>query len=389
MKLRKLFLFLGTAVVASLAICQLWRPAAYEEELIRIQVEREVAYLDQAIMDEPVEIQLMLLEYSRDRELALKAWIALSKYPEKAREILTLYGSEPEFKEILLKYGESIIPPIRYFQENDVWSVRAMNSVAGGIQSATESARSLWQRIAGNEQAGSNPASRVQATGFGPKERGWYAVNFIKEEGHHFLGQFVVDKDQRVKWVQTERILEGTASFFAGGLRKLETKHDVGEDITAGDVFWAGVDFAVVAGSLKLLRAGRTVAGSGKEMSLVSRTRIFGSRLLPQGKSFQVLGKYGAMAATAYVIATNPSLINSALAEAARLMGLNPWLVQFAGWWLIITIALYPFSWLLKVFARLLKAFAGAVFLAFSWMEQPGKAPVAESAAGPASSPAS
>lgn len=366
MKFRKLLLFFVTAIVASLAICRLWQPASYEEELIRIQVEQEVAYIDKSIMNEPVEVQLMLLDYSRDKELVLKSWIALSKYPEKAREILSLYGSEPEFKEILANYGESIIPPIQYFQENDIWSVMAMNSMARGIQSATESAMSLWNRITGSEHTNSNSATQVQTTEFGQKQRGWYAVNFIKQEGHHFLGQFVVDKEKKVKWVQTDRILEGITSFFAGGLRTLETKHDVGDDITTSDVFWAGVDVAVVAGSLKLLRAGKAVARSGKELSLVSRTRIFASRLLSKGEIFQKLGKYGAVAATVYIIATHPSLINSAFAEVAKLAGLNPLIVQFAGWSLIIMIALYPFSWLLKTFARI-------VLFVFSWIEKSRK----------------
>lgn len=360
MKYRKLIIFSLTAIVASLAICQFWQPGSYEEELIRIQVEQEIAHIDQAIVNEPAEIQLMLLDYSGDKELTLKAWIALSKYPEKAREILLMYGSEPEFKEILSNYGESIIPPIQYFQENDVWSITAINSVSGGIQSAAESAKSLWNRIAGNEQADSNSTIETQIPELGPKERGWYAVNFIEKEGHHFLGQFVVDKENKVKWIQTDRILEGITSFFAGGLRTLETKYDLGDDIKTGDVFWAAVDVALVAGSLKLIRAGKAVTSSGKELSLVSRTRIFGSRLLSKSTVFQRLGKYGALAATAYIIATHPSLINSALASAAKLMGMNPFLIQFVGWSLIITIALYPFSWIIKTFARM-------VLLVFSW----------------------
>lgn len=324
-----------------------------------------MAYIDKAIMNEPVEVQLMLLDYSRDKELTLKAWIALSKYTEKAREILLLYGSEPEFKEILINYGESIIPPIQYFRENDVWSVKVISSFVDGI----ETTKILWNQFTGNEQTSLNSTTQAQTAEFESKQRGWYAVNFIKQEGHHFLGQFVVDKDKKVKWVQTERILEGVTSFFASGLRTLETKYDHGDEITTGDVFWAGVDVAVVAGSLKLLRTGKAVARSGKELSFVSRTRIFASRLLSEGKIFQKLGKYGAEVATAYIIVAHPSLINSAFAEAAKMMGLDPWLIQFAGWSLIITIALYPFSWLLKIFARI-------VLSVFSWIEQSRKKPI-------------
>ncbi len=362
MKYRKPLIFLITAAIAASAICCFWKPAPYEEAVIRIQMEQEVAYIDPDIMNEPLEAQLMLLDYSPNKALTLKAWLALSKYPEKTRHILSLYGSEPEFKEILITYGEAIIPPIQYFYDTDIRSVAAMNSISQGIGSAADSANRLWNRLTGDPQTISDPAPKAQPAELSPRQRGWYAINFIRQEGHGFLGQFVVTTDQQVKWLQTERILEGITTFFASGLRTLETKYVLGDDITAGDVFWAGVDVTIAVGTLKLLRAGKAAAQSTRQLSLVSRTRIFASRMLSQGKIFQKLGKYGALAATAYIIVSHPSLINSVLSEAARMMGLNPWIVQFAGWSLIIMIALYPFSWILKSLARF-------VVWIFSWIE--------------------
>jgi len=363
MRPRKLLFFLLLAATTSLVICQLWTPLSYDEQLIRIQVKQELGYLDKNIMNEPIELQAMLLDYSNDRELVLKAWIAFSKYPEQTKEILSLYGSEPEFKQILINYGESIIPPIQYFLENDVWSIKAINSIASGIQAVTESAKNLWNNFIGTEQAKSNPDTQVQSSEFSPKERGWYAVSFIKQEGHHFLGQFVMDRDKKVQWIQSERILEGITSLFAGGIRTLETKYDLGEEITKGDIFWAGADVAVLAGTLKLLKTGKTAASSGKALNLTSRTRLFAPRLFLKGKIFQKLGKYGAAAATVYIIAAHPTLVNSILASIAKFMGLPPWLLQFAGWLLIITIVLYPFSWLLR-------SFAWIVSCSFSWLDK-------------------
>jgi hypothetical protein len=363
---RKPLLFCAAAIVAALAICIVWKPVSYSEQLIRVQAEQELAHIDKAIMNEPLEVQAVLLDYAADKELVLKAWIALSKYPEKAREILSQYGSEPEFKEILKKYDESVIPVIQYFREKNVLSVVAMDATARTIQSAREFAKTIWNRMAGNGPANSNPAAQTQARELGPNERGWYAVNFIKSEGHDFLAQFVVNNDKEVKWNQTDRILKAITSFFTGGIRTLETKHDLGEAITTSDVFWAGLDVAVVAVPVKLLGAGKAVARSGEELSLATRTRLFAPRLLSKGKIFRKLGKYGAVAATVYIIVTHPSLINSVLAELAKLMGLSPWLVLFVGWFLIIALVLYPFSWLLKGLARF-------ILFGLSWLEPPRK----------------
>jgi hypothetical protein len=98
----------------------------------------------------------------------------------------------------------------------------------------------------------------------------------------------------------------------------------------------------------------------------VSRTKLFGSRLIPKRAFFRQLGTYGAAVATAYVVITHPSLVNSLLEELAELLGLNPLLVQFAGWLLIITIALYPFSWALIALARL-------ILFGMSLIEKSGK----------------
>jgi phage shock protein PspC (stress-responsive transcriptional regulator) len=293
-----------------------------------------------------------LLDYAADNELVLKAWIALSRYPEQAREILLLYGSEPEFKEILKNHGEAVIPPIRYFLENDVWSVKALDYSTRTIQSFADSAQRLWNRIAGNEPANTAAGAPPKPNELGPIERGWYAVNFIKKDGQHFLGQFVVDKDRKVKWNQTDRIAQAFISFFTSGVRALETKHDLGADVTGPEYFWAGLDVAVVALPLKLLRAGKVVETSGKALPLTTRTRLFAPRLVSRARIFQKLGKYGAVAATVYIIAAHPSLINGLLAGLADLLELPPWLVQFVGWTLIVTVALYPFTWLLKALAR-------------------------------------
>lgn len=356
MRRGKAFLFFAIAMFAALVICQAWKPMPYVEKLIRIQAEQELAHIDNGILSEPLEIQSVLLDYAaapaEGKVLVLKAWIALSKYRETARDILSDYGDTPEFREILLRYGEAVIPVIQYFRNNDVFSVAAIDATASAVQSVRETAGTLWNRVSGNSPVDSKAEASARPRALGSTERGWYAVNFIRNEGNDFLGQFAVLGDKTVKWNQTDRALKAITSFFTSGLRALETKYDVG-DVRAADLGWAALDIAVIAAPLKLFRAGKLVTASGENVGLATRTAIFAPRLLPRARIFQI-GKFGLIAATAYVVLAHPGLINSALGETASLLGLNPWVVQFAGWFLIIGVGLYPFAWLLQVLARLL-----------------------------------
>jgi len=325
---------------------------SYVAQLIRIQAEQELGHIDPRILEEPAQVQATLLDYAADQELVLKAWIALSKYPASAREILLLYGTEPEFKDILRRYGDAVIPVIQYFRDNDVWTVRAMDATGKAIDSVMEATRKLWRRVMGSEPENPKPAAPPAPVELGPVERGWYAVNFIKHEGYDFLGQFAVHPDGKARWNQTDRVVKASTAFFTSGVRNLETRMDLGQDITGADAFWAGLDVALIALPAKILMSGKAVARSGQELNLASRTRLVAPRLLPTGKFFRTLGAYSAAAATLYVVATHPSLLNSVFAELADLAGISPWIVQAAGWSVVIAVLLYVFSWLLFPLAK-------------------------------------
>lgn len=341
-------------MLAALAITLSWKPTSYVEQLIRIQAEQKLENIDAAVLDEPLQVQATLLDYAGDRELVLKAWIGLSKYRETARQILLLYGSEPEFREILKTYGDAVFPVIQYFRENEVWTVRAMDATGKAIVSVTEAAREFLRRLIGREQDIPAPVTPPKPIELGPAERGWYAVNFIRQEGHDFLGQFAVNKDKKAVWNQTDRFVKAFTSFFTSGVRNLETRHDLGEDITASDAFWAGLDVALIAVPAKLLISGKVVARSGKPLTLATRTRLVAPRFLEEGRIFRKFGAYGAAAATIYVIASHPSLLNSVFAELAELIGVSPWIVQAAGWSVVLAFLFYVFSWLLIPVARFL-----------------------------------
>jgi len=340
--------------VAALAVALSWQPLSYVEQLIRIQAERELGHIDPRILEEPAQVQATLLDYAADQELVLKAWIALAKYPASAREILLLYGTEPEFRDVLRRYGDAVVPVIQYFRDNDVWTVRAMDATGKAVESAIEAAKKIWRRVTGAGPENEKPAAPPKPVELGPVERGWYAVHFIKHEGHDFLGQFAVHPDGKARWNQTDRVVKASTAFFTSGVRNLETKVDLGQDITGADAFWAGLDVALVALPAKVLLSGKAVARSGQELSFASRTRLVAPRLLPQGELFRKLGAYGVVAATIYVVARHPSLLNSVFAELAELAGISPWIVQAAGWSVVIAFLLYVFSWLLVPLAKFL-----------------------------------
>nr|WP_181726134.1 hypothetical protein [Polaromonas sp.] len=196
---------------------------------------------------------------------------------------------------------------------------------------------------------------------------GLYAINTINIDGHKFLGQFSLDAANVAHWNQVDRTATTVTSFLTSGLSSLERKYELDEKIGGSDVFFAAVDVFPFVVVVKLLKAGKVVTATGKELSILSKTRVFAARLIPKNPSLASMGKYGVVLATGYVVFSHPSLLNSVFAEVATLMGLNTGLVQFLGWFLLISIALYPFFWLLKIAANL-------ILFGFLWLEKATKA---------------
>jgi len=353
MQLRKFSVIAVLSVVVSCAVCYLSKPMSYHERLIQIQTDQQLARIDERIPNEPTDIQALLLDYSGDKVLQLKAWIALSTYPEQSREVLRLYGGEQEFKDILRQYGETVIPVVKYFVDHSVLSIQVVDAVKKKVQAVSRAFDDAWNWMRGNAANPRNSDTAGQQDGIGSVERGWYAIGFVRNEGHQFLAQFDVDAAGEPKWNQTNRVVTDVSSFFSSGIANLEMKYDLHDEVKIDDVFFAAIDVVPLVASLKLLKAGKVATASGNELSLVSRTRIFAPKLIPKGGIFLRFGKYAAIAATAYVVVTHPSLLNSLFLEVANLAGLNPLVVQFLGWAVIIAIALYPFTWFLTGFARL------------------------------------
>ena len=375
MSLKKLALFVLLALFTAIAIGYWTEPMPYADKLIHIQAEQKLGAVDRGILDQPLEVQAMLLDYLGEGEfdpktasgqLVIKAWIALAKYPAPAREILQLYGSQPEFQDILREYGEGVIPVIKFFLVNDLWSLKTMDTVGKGVKKVKQVLVDAWNNATGSTPPPTEqPALPLLNTEFGPMERGWYAIHSIQSEGHKFLGQFAL-KNSTAHWNQTDRTVSAVGSFFTSGVSDLEKKYELDEVINGSDVFFAAVDVIPFVAAVKFLKVGKVAAATGKELSLVGKTRVFGARLIPKSSYLKSLGRVGAILATGYVLVSHPGLINSILGEIAKGFGLNPMMFQFAFWFIFIWFVLYPFTWLLKILAK-------SVFTGLSWLEKSRK----------------
>ncbi|WP_226801555.1 hypothetical protein [Alkalilimnicola sp. S0819] len=334
---------LWLALLASMLIVTAWEPMPVEERLVRIRAEEAVPHFP-GLAEEPLEVQAVLVDYARDPLLLLQARAALLRHPEMARAILARYGPEPEFHRVLRDHGPAVLLPIEYFIRNDVGSVAALNQLLDRYEALKWAATNWWD--------GTGDQPMPAATPLGPAQRGWVAVNFIAAQGHDFLGQFLMGARGEVQWIQTERVLEGTTAFFSSGIRGLEVRALRGEQLRAEDLGWAAVDALVVMSAVKVLRLGRAAAGVGTA-ARSGRAAGYGSRLLQAGR-YGLQGmryaKWPAAIGVAYLVLNHPALINDALAGLARAAGWPPWLVQIAGW----TLLLLPMLYLLSILFRLL-----------------------------------
>ena len=362
--MRKLLLILGISVIVALLSTVTSRPMLIEERLIQIQAENTLREFPR-IEKEPLEVQAALLDMADDELLLLKARAAYLRYPAMTREVFPLYGPEPEFREILRLYGENILPPIHYFLSKPVGSIELMNDLASKYQAALEffTGGEETDNSTGGQQ---NTSRKEKLT---PEERGWYAVRFIQEEGHDFLGQFVFNEQGDVIWVRTERVLENINQFFASGIRNLEIQHRTGDDVTASDIGWASVDVLVFASALKVLRVGRAVAVSSRGAARGTRSAALAARLTTSGRMLMTTARYAkwpAVIGVGYLVVTHPGIINDVLAEVAEVMGYPVKLVQCLGWMLILLPVLYIGSWVFRLIVRPALGLLGTLIIGLS-----------------------
>lgn len=335
--MKKLSLTIIISIMLTFLLSMLWPARSFDEQLIKVQAQQMLGDSIPTIERESVELQSILLDYSADPILLLKTQVALQKYPALTRQVLLQFGADSTFRKNLHLYGEPVIPIVNYFHSTDIITTLKLRDDAGQL---VEKLKNWWNETEQTPHQDLTPAQQAQ-----------YALRFIEEDGYDFLGQFHIDDDGKVEWLQTERFSESLTAFFSSGVKNLETRYAAEEEMTAEDILWAGADVLVVAGSLKVLRASRQVAKSGKSLSMTRQTSLFGSRLLKSGFAGKLF-KYSSVTATGFVIIKHPSLIPSAFAEVGKLLGVPPMLAQFIGISLLLLMLVYPFAPIIKLLLR-------------------------------------
>lgn len=332
-KLAFVFIF---SVITAFIISVSLNSIPLEERFINLAVAQDLDYLQDSIKNESIETKAILLDYADRKELVFKAWIALKKYPQQAKKIFLLYGEATEFQQALLQFGEHVIPVSYYFFQNEdaLWNLQ--------ISMAT-----VLDKV--NDFFTSQPNHKKVVVKLSPAQRGWYAINFINEEGHNFLGQFEFEQ-KYAKWIQTDRFTKALSEFFTGGIRKLETQYKTGQKITTADLVWASFDVIAVTSSLKLLKSSKALTSAkvvrpGRKFSMIQKTRVFAYKFL-KTKTARKMVKYGALTTATYLAITHPGLINNLFEESTHFLGVNPQLVKLLGWTILIFLLLYPLTWL-------------------------------------------
>ncbi|NMG03991.1 hypothetical protein [Azoarcus taiwanensis] len=339
---------LSLLIAAAFAI--LWRPVSLEDRMIQLQLERIIPTDARTLAAQPLELRALLVDYADDPLLLLQAQAALQRHPSMAPEVMLAFGDEPDFRTVLREYGATSIPPIHFFMQNEVRTVAVMKQ-------AGELAERLRALIGGDDPVDSEPMPPAL-------ERGWYAVAFIRAEGHSFIGQFVTRPDGSVAWLQSERFLESINTFFLGGIRALETRARLGEPIRARDIGHAGIDVAIGVGVFKLVKATRGGAVATRQAGFATRSVALAPVMLKQSAVASRLLRIGAPLAAGYLMIRHPSLINSGLAWLAERLNLPIGLVQFGGWLLLLLPLLYIASLLLRPLGLVLGACARMAFAA-------------------------
>ncbi|MCK5871230.1 MAG: hypothetical protein KAG26_00265 [Methylococcales bacterium] len=340
---KKMWFFLAFSIMTALILSVSLPSKQLEEQFIELAVNENLSYLADSIKNEPLETKAILLDYADNKELVLKAWFALKKYPKKAPPIFVLYAGEVEFQQAILNFGEIVIPVTDYFLKNTI-----------PLWNAQESASTAWNQLK-NWVASENKPQKIAIT-LSSEQRGWYAINYINSEGYNFLRQFVLDPQGNAQWIQTVRFMEAFSEFFTGGIRTLEEKTKTDQKITGGDIFWASLDVIAVTSSLKLLRStkalsGSKIARSGKRLSWMTKTRVFAAKFFRSRVARKMI-TFGAVATTVYVAITHPSLINNLFEEGANFLGINSPMVKVVAWASLIFVLLYPLSGLFTLFIR-------------------------------------
>ncbi|MFO7764507.1 MAG: hypothetical protein R6V61_12335 [Wenzhouxiangellaceae bacterium] len=321
-----------TAIVIAGLASALASNEPFESRLVRVEAERALPSLASWLQQESPEINALFLTYASNQALWMSGSLAILRYGDVAREVLMVYGPLPRFQDVLVRFGADAVLPVSYFHTHDVATLRAQHWIGERYQDL-----SRWWR----EEVETTPSE------FTPYRRGLMSIAVLDDNGHALLNQFVFSDQGDVEWLQGERVLAGVGDFFTSGLRDLESQWRLGEEVGASDLGWAGLDLFVMAGTVKLLRAGKA-ARSARPI------RVPAQGALATGGRFATLSRaarVAAVAGTAYVVVRHPSLVSALGANLSSWLGWPVWIGQFIIWLIVLLplliIARLVYRWLL------------------------------------------
>lgn len=325
-RLRAWHVLVATALVISALASMRSNNEPFSEKLVRVETERALPSLASELQDESPELNLLFLTYSSDPALWMSASLAMFRHGDPAREVLLEYGMLEEFQNVLKRFSSDAVLPIHYFRANDIGTLRARTWISARLDRLkamfSDAEADLEQELT-------------------PYRRGLFAIALLDEHGHGLLDQFTTDDQGRVLWLQGERVVSVVGDFFTSGLRDLEREWRQGNEVGIGELGWAGLDVVVIAGSVKLLRAGKGVRMSRTGQAVGPGRAAAGARFAALGNA----AKISAVLGVGYVALRHPSLISAAGTTLSNWLGWPEWVGKFLVWFLV----LLPVLFLLRV----------------------------------------
>ncbi len=369
----RISLVIAIALALATAIAVGSTDAPYEDRLVDLTLRQShLPRLNGSDLNSAA-VSALLLDY--DHELAFKARLAIEKYGDDAKNVLVRFGDDPTFQEVIKQYGENTIPVIAYFVKNDIASMRLLFLAEKKSGDVVVAVKDFWGNLWKSDSPESpSPANKdkekvQEPVTYDPDLRGQHAIAFIANQGHQFLGQFVLDSQGQAKWLQTERTLEAAKSIFFSGVIGLEKKYKSGKPLETVDVMNAGMDVFIFTGAfkaLKFLRATQQV----RTVGVMKRTQLLGAPLLTKSALGRYAMKHGVKEGVAYLVVRYPSLLNGVFVTLGKMLGIPPFLAKLIGWSLLLTPLLLPLLSILIYALSMASALISSASQGIQWMQK-------------------
>lgn len=373
----------GLAFVVTLASS----PASFEDRLLKIAAQRSVSPQAFRLIEDSPGLQALFLDHANDVELALKMQLALQKFGPSGRRVLEAFGTDPLLQAQLRTYGETVVPVVAYFMDNDIASLRAAYEAARLAYAAKSGPRWLPFGRKGGEPPAAPPV-------YSAETRGLHAIERIQHDRHDFLGQFDIDPQGLAHWNQTQRVSETLEDFLFGGIRDLERKHAERTPVTLADYGWASLDVFSMIGAVKVMKVIKAARGTGKMAegaSLSRRTTLLARPVLSGERIGKHVIAFGAKAGAVYLVVRHPGLLSSVFAELGEWIGIPRWVAVLLDWWGVATagaLLLLPLLASLGVLIPAIRSIASAARWLWPVQRRSRRAPVPRSEAAPTQSAA-